>query len=145
MDWIDLTGDSPVPEESGLDTVGRETEFGTKNECGVCGMAVEFREDGSDAPREEESAAVGGCANLDSIYKEEEEMEDERLSSTPREVEFCEVTTPTSELVDEAYAIHTEAGNSPMRMEGNRDSQPNVVGRIHTFEKNPAGEQTKES
>ncbi|KAH7827327.1 uncharacterized protein MONOS_13351 [Monocercomonoides exilis] len=32
---IDLTGDSPVPEKSGLDSVRRETEFGTRKERGV--------------------------------------------------------------------------------------------------------------
>ncbi|KAH7828501.1 uncharacterized protein MONOS_7701 [Monocercomonoides exilis] len=93
---IDLTGDSPVPEKSGLDTVGRETEVGTRKERGVSGMVVELRKDGSNTPRREESAAPGGCANLDSICKEKEETKDEGFSSTPRDVEFCEVTTPTS-------------------------------------------------
>ncbi|KAH7816524.1 uncharacterized protein MONOS_14393 [Monocercomonoides exilis] len=59
---IDLTGDSPVPEESALDSEGRETEVGTRKERGVSAMVVELREDGSDSPREEESAAPGGCA-----------------------------------------------------------------------------------
>ncbi|KAH7815460.1 uncharacterized protein MONOS_16168 [Monocercomonoides exilis] len=142
---IDLAGDSPVPVESGLDTVGREIELVINKECGVPWIALELGKDGNDAPREEESAAPGGCANLDSTGKEEEETKDERLSSTPREVEFCEVTTPTSELVDEAHAIHTEAGNSPRRLEGNGDSQPNDTGRINTLEKDTTGKQTKES
>ncbi|KAH7821207.1 uncharacterized protein MONOS_12871 [Monocercomonoides exilis] len=142
---IDLTGDSPVPEKSVLDTVGRETEVGTHKECGVSGMAVEFREDGSDTPGEEESAAPGGCANLDSTGKEEEETKDKRLRSTPREAELREVTTPTSELVDEAHAIRAEAGNSPRGLEGSGNSQPNDAGRINTLENDPAREQTKES
>ncbi|KAH7826281.1 uncharacterized protein MONOS_15536 [Monocercomonoides exilis] len=142
---IDLTGDSQVPEESGMDSVGRETEVGTRKEHGVSGMDFQFRKDGSDDPGEEESAASGGCAKMDSTCKEKEETKHERLSSTPREVEFCEVSTPTSELVDEAYAIHTEAGNSPRRLEGNRDSQPNDSGRINTLEKDPTRKQTKES
>ncbi|KAH7818321.1 uncharacterized protein MONOS_13084 [Monocercomonoides exilis] len=142
---IDLTGDSPVPEKSGLDTVGREANVGTRKERGVSGMVVELREDGSNDPRKEESAAPGGCANLDSICKEKEETKDEGFCSTPREVEFCEVTTPTSELVDEAHATHAEAGNSPRMLERNRDSQPNDSGRINTLEENPAGEQTEMS
>ncbi|KAH7818827.1 uncharacterized protein MONOS_13654 [Monocercomonoides exilis] len=60
---IDLTGDSPVPEESGLDSFGGEAEFGTHKECRVFGIVAELREDGSDTPREEESAALGGCVN----------------------------------------------------------------------------------
>ncbi|KAH7826627.1 uncharacterized protein MONOS_2771 [Monocercomonoides exilis] len=127
---IDLTGDSPVPEESGLDSVGGETEVGTHKERGVSGMVVELREDGSDAPREEEK---------------EKETKDEGPGSTPREAEFCEVTTPTSELVDEAHAVRAEAGNSPQRLEGNGDSQPNDNGRINTPEENPSREQTEVS
>ncbi|KAH7816595.1 uncharacterized protein MONOS_5863 [Monocercomonoides exilis] len=142
---IDLTGDSPVPEKSGLDTVGGEAEARTRKEFGVFGMELELREDGSDAPREEESAAPGGCEEMVSTCKEKEETKDEGLSSTPREVEFCEVTTPTSELVDEAHAIRTEAGNSPRGLERNCDSQSNDVRRINTLEENPAREQTKES
>ncbi|KAH7821236.1 uncharacterized protein MONOS_6474 [Monocercomonoides exilis] len=142
---IDLTGDSPVPEKCGLDTVGREVEVGTRKERGVSEMVVEFRGDGCVTPGEEESAAAGGCANLDCIRKEKEETKDKRLSSTPREAELREVTTPTSELVDEAHAIHTEAGNSPRRLERNGDSQPNDAGRINTLENDPAREQTKES
>eukprot|EP00770_Monocercomonoides_exilis_P014499 MONOS_14445.1-p1 / transcript=MONOS_14445.1 / gene=MONOS_14445 / organism=Monocercomonoides_exilis_PA203 / gene_product=unspecified product / transcript_product=unspecified product / location=Mono_scaffold01003:6772-11896(-) / protein_length=1283 / sequence_SO=supercontig / SO=protein_coding / is_pseudo=false len=142
---IDLTGDSPVPEKSGLDTVGGEAESGTRKERGVFGMELEFREDGSDAPREEESAAPGGCAKVDSTCKEEEETKDEGPSSTPREAEFCEVTTPTSELVDETHAIRTEACNSPRRLEWKGDTQPNDVRRTNTLEENSAREQTKES
>ncbi|KAH7828619.1 uncharacterized protein MONOS_15409 [Monocercomonoides exilis] len=93
---IDLTGDSPVPEKFGLDTVRREAEIGAHRD-------------------------------------------------TPREAEFCEVTTPTSELVDEAYEILAKAGNSPRRLERDCDSQPNVVRRVDTLEENPAREQTKES
>ncbi|KAH7825786.1 uncharacterized protein MONOS_7109 [Monocercomonoides exilis] len=137
---IDLTGDSPVPEKSGLDTVGRETEFGTRKERVVSGMVVELREDGSDAPRNEESAAPGGCAKMDRTCKEKEETKDEGPSSTPWEAEFCEVTTPTSEFVDEAQAIRAEAGNSPRGLEGNGESQPNDVRRINTLEENPARE-----
>ncbi|KAH7828718.1 uncharacterized protein MONOS_15053 [Monocercomonoides exilis] len=140
---IDLTGDSPVPEKFGLDTVRREAEIGAHRECGVFKMVVEFREDGSDAPREEESAAPGGCAKVDSTCKEEEETKDEGLSSTPREAEFCEVTTPTSELVDEAHATRAEAGNSPRELEGNGDSHPNDVRRVDTLEEDPAREQTE--
>ncbi|KAH7818664.1 uncharacterized protein MONOS_2361 [Monocercomonoides exilis] len=55
---IDLTGDSSVPEKSGLDTVGREAEVGTHKECGVSGIALELGKDGSDTPRKEESAAA---------------------------------------------------------------------------------------
>ncbi|KAH7821267.1 uncharacterized protein MONOS_14492 [Monocercomonoides exilis] len=110
---IDLTGDSPVPEESGLDTIGGETEIGTHKECGIFGMAVEFREDRSDAPIEEESAAARGCANMDSTCKGKKETKDERLSRTPRETEFCEAEAPNSELVDEAHAIWAESGDSP--------------------------------
>ncbi|KAH7828661.1 uncharacterized protein MONOS_15216 [Monocercomonoides exilis] len=142
---IDLTGDSPVPEKFGLDTVGGEAEARTRKERGVFGMELEFREDGSDAPREEESAAARGYAKMDSTCKEKEYTKDERLCSTPREAEFCEVTTPTSELVDEAYEILAKAGNSPRGLEGNGDSQPNDSGRINTLEENPAGEQTKMS
>ncbi|KAH7821221.1 uncharacterized protein MONOS_12680 [Monocercomonoides exilis] len=142
---IDLTGDSPVPQRSGLDTVGRETEVGTRKERGVSGMGLELREDGSDTPGEEESAAPGGCANLDSTGKEEEETKDKRLRSTPREAELREVTTPTSELVDEAHAIRAEAGNSPRGLEGSGNRQPNDAGRINTLENDPAREQTKES
>ncbi|KAH7822947.1 uncharacterized protein MONOS_14371 [Monocercomonoides exilis] len=108
-------------------------------------MAVELREDGSDTPGEKERAAPGGCANLDSAGKGKKETKDEGLSSTPREVEFCEVTTPTSELVDEAHAIRAEACNSPWRLEGNRDSQPNDTGRINTLKKDTTRKQTKES
>ncbi|KAH7828681.1 uncharacterized protein MONOS_12625 [Monocercomonoides exilis] len=140
---IDLTGDSPVPEKSGLDTVGGEAEARTRKERGVFGMELEFREDGSDAPREEESAAPGGCAKVDSTCKEEEETKDEGLSSTPREAEFCEVTTPTSELVDEAHATRAEAGNSPRELEGNGDSHTNDVRRVDTLEEDPAREQTE--
>ncbi|KAH7830577.1 uncharacterized protein MONOS_1538 [Monocercomonoides exilis] len=140
---IDLTGDSPVPEKSGLDTVGGEAEARTRKERGVSGMAVELREDGSDAPREKESAAPGGCAKVDSTCKEEEEAKDEGLSSTPREAKFCEVTTPTSELVDEAHAIRAEACNSPRRLERDSDTQPNDVRRINTLEENSEREQTK--
>ncbi|KAH7822443.1 uncharacterized protein MONOS_10507 [Monocercomonoides exilis] len=68
-----------------------------------------------------------------------------RLCSTHREAEFCEVTTPTSELVDESHAIRAEAGDSPRRLEGNRDSQPNDVGRIDTLEENPSREHAKVS
>ncbi|KAH7832272.1 uncharacterized protein MONOS_15153p2 [Monocercomonoides exilis] len=142
---IDLTGDSPVPEKYGLDTVGGEAEFGTRKERGVFGMELEFREDGSDAPREEESAAPGGCAKVDSTCKEEEETKDEGPSSPPREAEFCEVTTPTSEPVDETHAIRTEACNSPRRLEWKGDTQPNDVRRTNTLEENSAREQTKES
>ncbi|KAH7818698.1 uncharacterized protein MONOS_2136 [Monocercomonoides exilis] len=142
---IDLTGDSPVPEKSGLDTVRGEAEVGTRKERGVSGMVVELREDGSYAPGEEESAAPGGCENVDCTCKEEEETKDEGFSSTPREAEFCETATPTCELVDEAHAIRAEVGNSPRGLEGNRDSQPNDSGRINTSEKDPAREQTKES
>ncbi|KAH7820204.1 uncharacterized protein MONOS_8811 [Monocercomonoides exilis] len=142
---IDLTGDSPVPEKSGLDTVGGEAEARTRKERGVSGMAVELREDGSDAPRKEESAALGGCAKVDSTCKEEEDTKDEGLSSTPREVKFREITTPTSELVDETHAIRTEACNSPRRLEWNGDTQPNDVRRTNTLEENSAREQTKES
>ncbi|KAH7830530.1 uncharacterized protein MONOS_4292 [Monocercomonoides exilis] len=67
-------------------------------------MDVEFREDGSDAPREEESAAAGGCANLDNTGKEEKETEDERPGSTPRKVEHRETATHTSEFVDDVHA-----------------------------------------
>ncbi|KAH7828423.1 uncharacterized protein MONOS_4580 [Monocercomonoides exilis] len=88
-------------------------------------MVVELREDGSDAPREEESAAPGGCAKMDSTCKGKKEIKDEGLSSTPREAEFCEVTTPTSELVDDAFAIRAEAGDSPRGLEGDGNSQPN--------------------
>ncbi|KAH7826912.1 uncharacterized protein MONOS_13684 [Monocercomonoides exilis] len=116
---IDLTGDSPVPEESGLDTAGRETEDGTHKERGVSGMVVELRVDGSNAPRKEESAAAGGRANLDSTGKEEEDTEDEGLSNTPREAEFCEAATPTSELVNEAHAIYSEAGICSQGLERN--------------------------
>ncbi|KAH7827041.1 uncharacterized protein MONOS_9877 [Monocercomonoides exilis] len=108
---IDLTGGGPVPERSGLDTVGGEAEIGTHNEWGVFGMAVEFREDGSDAPREEESVAPGGCANLDNICKEKEETKDERLRSTYLEAELCEAATPTSELVDDAHAMARRGWN----------------------------------
>ncbi|KAH7825814.1 uncharacterized protein MONOS_13294 [Monocercomonoides exilis] len=108
-------------------------------------MVVELREDGSDTPGEEESAASKGYANLDSTGKEEKETEDERPGSTPRKVEFCEVTTPASELVDETHAIRAEAGDSPRGLEGNGKSQPNDVRRINTLEENPAREQTKES
>ncbi|KAH7818726.1 uncharacterized protein MONOS_16341 [Monocercomonoides exilis] len=66
---------------------------------------------------------------MDRTGKEEEETKDEGLSSTPREAEFCEVTTPISELVDDANAIHAETGNRPRGMEGD----------------GPASEQTKES
>ncbi|KAH7822495.1 uncharacterized protein MONOS_14543 [Monocercomonoides exilis] len=142
---IDLTGDSPVPEESGVDTIGRENEVGTHKERGVSGMVVELREDGSEAPREEESAASGGRANLDSTSKEEKETEDEGFSSTPREAEFCETTTPTCQFVNEVYAIRVEAGNSPRGLEGNGNSQPNDAGRINTLEKDRTREQTKES
>ncbi|KAH7822220.1 uncharacterized protein MONOS_12499 [Monocercomonoides exilis] len=142
---IDLTGDSPVPERSGLESVGRETEIGTHKERGVFGMVVELREDGSDTPRKEESAAPGGCAYLDSTGKEEEWTEHERLSSTTREAELRETATPTSEFVDEAHAIRAEAGNSPRRLEWSGDTQPNVVGRVYTLEENTAREQTKES
>ncbi|KAH7826235.1 uncharacterized protein MONOS_7677 [Monocercomonoides exilis] len=142
---IDLIGDSPVLEKSVLDTVGRETEFGTHKEHGVPGVALELGKGGSDAPREEKSAAPGGCTNLDNICKEKEETKDERLSSTPREIEFCEVTTPTSKLVDGANAIRAETGNSPRGLEGNGDSQPNDSGRINTLEENPAREQTEVS
>ncbi|KAH7817983.1 uncharacterized protein MONOS_8453 [Monocercomonoides exilis] len=129
--------DCPVPEESGVDTIGRETELGTHKERGVSGMAVELGEDGSDAPREEESVAARGCANVDNTGKEEKETEDERLSSTPREAEFCETATPASDLVDDEDAICAEAGDSPRRLEGIRDSQPNDTGRINTLEKDP--------
>ncbi|KAH7818521.1 uncharacterized protein MONOS_8407 [Monocercomonoides exilis] len=142
---IDLTGDSPVPEKSGLYTVGGEAEARTRKERGVFGMELELREDGSDAPREEESAAARGGAKMDSTCKGKKETKDEGLSSTPREVEFREVTTPTSELVDEAHAIRAEAGNSPRRLERDGDTQPNDVRRINTLEENPAREQTKES
>eukprot|EP00770_Monocercomonoides_exilis_P008309 MONOS_8268.1-p1 / transcript=MONOS_8268.1 / gene=MONOS_8268 / organism=Monocercomonoides_exilis_PA203 / gene_product=unspecified product / transcript_product=unspecified product / location=Mono_scaffold00307:56068-60488(-) / protein_length=1376 / sequence_SO=supercontig / SO=protein_coding / is_pseudo=false len=142
---IDLTGDSPVPEKSGLDTVGGEAEARTRKERRVFGMAVELREDGSDTPRKEESAAPGGCAKMDSTCKEKEETEDEGLSSTPRKVELRETTTPTSKFVDEAHAIRTEAGNSPRGLERNCDSQSNDTGRINALEKNPAREQAKES
>ncbi|KAH7828012.1 uncharacterized protein MONOS_10570 [Monocercomonoides exilis] len=131
---IDLTGDCPVPEESVLDTVGRETELGTHKECGVSGMAVEFREDGSYVPREEESTAARRRANLDSTGKEKEDTKNERFSSTPLEIEFCDVPTPTSELVDEAHAIRAEAGNSPLGLEWNGNCQPNDVGRMHIKE-----------
>ncbi|KAH7824118.1 uncharacterized protein MONOS_16462 [Monocercomonoides exilis] len=100
---------------------------------------------GSDAPREEESAAPGGCANLDSVRNEEEESKDKRLSSTPREAEFCEAEASTSELVDETHAICAEAGNSPRGLEWNGDSQPNDTGRINTLEKDTTRKQTKES
>ncbi|KAH7825650.1 uncharacterized protein MONOS_16305 [Monocercomonoides exilis] len=142
---IDLTGDSPVPEESGLDSFGGEAEFETHKEWGVFGMELELREDGSDAPREEESAAARGRAKMDSTCKGKKETKDEGPSSTPREVEFREVTTPSSELVDEAHAIRAEAGNSPRRLERDGETQPNDVGRINTLEKGPAREQTKES
>ncbi|KAH7826884.1 uncharacterized protein MONOS_11813 [Monocercomonoides exilis] len=142
---IVLTGDSPVPEKSWLDTVGRVTEVGTRKERGVSGMELEFREDGSDAPKKEESAAPGGCAKMDSTCKEEEETKDEGLSSTPREAELRATATPTSELVDETHAIRTEAGNSPRGLEGNGDRQPNDVGRINTLEEDPAREQTEVS
>ncbi|KAH7820335.1 uncharacterized protein MONOS_2242 [Monocercomonoides exilis] len=142
---IDLTGDSPVPEKSGVDTVGGEAEIRTHKEWGVSGMAVEFREDRSDAPREKDSSAEGGCAKMDSTCKGEEETKDERLSSTPREAEFCETATHTSKLADEAHAIRAEAGDSLRGLEGNGKSQPNDSGRINTLEKNPAREQTKES
>ncbi|KAH7822705.1 uncharacterized protein MONOS_7363 [Monocercomonoides exilis] len=142
---IDLTGDSPVPEKSGMDAFRRETEAGTHKERGVSGMVVELGEDGSDTPGEEESAAPGGCAKVDSTCKEEEETKDEGLSSTHREAEFCEASTHTSELVDEAHAIRAEAGNSPRRLERDSDTQPNDVRRINTLEENSAREQTKES
>ncbi|KAH7819662.1 uncharacterized protein MONOS_13135 [Monocercomonoides exilis] len=142
---IDLTGYCPVPEKSGLDTVGREAEFGTHKERGVSGMVVELKEDRSDAPRKGESASPGGCVNLDSICKGKEETENEKPSSASREAEFCEVETPISELVDEAHATRAEAGNSLRRLEGNRDSQPNDTGRINTLEKDPTRKQTKES
>ncbi|KAH7818647.1 uncharacterized protein MONOS_2345 [Monocercomonoides exilis] len=135
---IDLTGDSPVPEKSGLDIVGREAEVGTHKERGVSGMVVELREDGSDSPREEESAAPGGCAQLDSTGKEEKETKDERFSSSPQETEFCEVTTPISKLVDDMHAIRAEAGDSQRGLEGNGNGQPNDVGRIDTLEEDPA-------
>ncbi|KAH7821341.1 uncharacterized protein MONOS_8727 [Monocercomonoides exilis] len=102
-------------------------------------MVVELREDVSDAPRKEESAAPGGRAKMDSTCKEKEETKDEGFRSTPREVEFCEVATPTSKLVDEAHAIRVEAGDSPRGLEWNGYSQPNVVGRIYTLEEDPAG------
>ncbi|KAH7822723.1 uncharacterized protein MONOS_7795 [Monocercomonoides exilis] len=142
---IDLTGDSPVPEKSGLDTIGGEAEVGTRKERGVSGLVVELREDGSDAPRKEESAATGGYAKMDSTCKEEEDTKDEGLSSAPREVEFREITTPTSELVDEAYAIRAEACNSPRSLEWNGDTQPNDVRRTNTLEENSAREQTEVS
>ncbi|KAH7829414.1 uncharacterized protein MONOS_734 [Monocercomonoides exilis] len=142
---IDLTEDSPVPEESGLDTVGGKTEVGTRKERGVSGMVVELRGDGSNAPRKEESAAPGGCANLDNTGKEEKETEDERPGSTPREAEFCEVTTPTSELVDETHATCAEAGDRPRWLEGNCDSQRNDSGRMITLEKETTRKQAKES
>ncbi|KAH7817957.1 uncharacterized protein MONOS_11639 [Monocercomonoides exilis] len=142
---IDLSGNGTVPEVSGLDSVGGEAEARTRKERGVFGMELEFREDGSDAPREEENVAPGGCANLDSTGTEEEETKDEGLSSTPREAEFCEVTTPTSELVDEAHAIRAEACNSPRRLERDSDTQPNDSGRINTLEENSAREQTEVS
>ncbi|KAH7820352.1 uncharacterized protein MONOS_2257 [Monocercomonoides exilis] len=141
---IDLTGDSPVTEKSGVDTVGGEAEIRTHKEWGVSGMAVEFREDGSVAPREEESAAPGECANLDSTGKEKE-TEDEGFCRTPRKVELRETATPASELVDEAHATCAEAGNSPRGREGNGDSQLNNSGRINTLEEGPAREQAKES
>ncbi|KAH7819416.1 uncharacterized protein MONOS_8621 [Monocercomonoides exilis] len=142
---IDLTGDSPVPEKSGLDTVGREAEVGTHKECGVSRMALEFREDGSDTPGKEECAAPGRCANLDSTCKEKEETKDEGSGSAPREVEFCEVTTPTSELADDVYAIRAEVEYSSRGLEGNNDSQPNDTGRINTLEKDPSRKQTEVS
>ncbi|KAH7818727.1 uncharacterized protein MONOS_16342 [Monocercomonoides exilis] len=37
---IDLTGDSPVPEESKLDTVGRETEVGTRRRVEFLGWLL---------------------------------------------------------------------------------------------------------
>ncbi|KAH7820169.1 uncharacterized protein MONOS_9942 [Monocercomonoides exilis] len=97
---INHAGYSTVPEKSGLDTFGREIELVTNKERGVFGMAVEFREDGADALREEESSAAGGRANLDCICKEMEESKDKRAGSTPLEAEFCEAATPTSKLVD---------------------------------------------
>ncbi|KAH7816416.1 uncharacterized protein MONOS_13688 [Monocercomonoides exilis] len=129
---IDLTGDSPVPEESGLDSVGGKTEVGNRKERGVSGMVVELREDGSDAPRKEESATPGGCAKMDSTCKGKKETKKKRSCSTPREVEFCEVTTPTSEFEDDANAICAEAGDSPRRLKGNGNSQPNDSRRINT-------------
>ncbi|KAH7822444.1 uncharacterized protein MONOS_10506 [Monocercomonoides exilis] len=76
---IDLTGDSPVPEESGLDTVGREIEPVINKECVVPVITLELGKDESDALRKEESAAAGGCANMDSTCKEKEESEDKSL------------------------------------------------------------------
>ncbi|KAH7826663.1 uncharacterized protein MONOS_10849 [Monocercomonoides exilis] len=140
---IDLTGDSPVPEESGLDSVGGKTEVGTRKEWGVSGMVVELREDGRNAPREEGSAAPGGCSNLDWICKEKEETKNQGLSSTPREVEFCEVATPTSKLVDDVHAICDEPGNSLRVLEWNGNNQPNDVGRINILEENTSREQTE--
>ncbi|KAH7822971.1 uncharacterized protein MONOS_2639 [Monocercomonoides exilis] len=122
-----------------------EIELGTHKEWGVSGVALELGEDGSDTPRKEESAAARGCAKMDCTYKEKEETKDEGFSNTPLEAEFCETVTPTSELVDEASAIHTEVGNSPRRLERDRDCQPNDARRINTLEKDPAGKQTKES
>ncbi|KAH7816057.1 uncharacterized protein MONOS_2566 [Monocercomonoides exilis] len=142
---IDLTGDSPVPEESGLDSVGGKTEVGTRKERGVSGMVVELRKDGSGAPRKEESAAPGGCANLDSTCKENEESENKRLSSTSREAEFCEAAAPTSEPVIEAHVIRAEAGNSLRGLERNCKSQHYDAGRNNTLEKDSAREQTKVS
>ncbi|KAH7819585.1 uncharacterized protein MONOS_6629 [Monocercomonoides exilis] len=142
---IDLTGDSPVPEKSGLDSVGGKTEVGTHKECGVSGIALELGKDGSDAPRKEESAAPGGCAKLDGTCKEKEETKDEGFSSTPREAEFCETETHASEFVVDECAICAEAGDNPRGLEGNGNSQPNDVRRINTLEENSAREQTKES
>ncbi|KAH7828036.1 uncharacterized protein MONOS_9342 [Monocercomonoides exilis] len=136
---------SPDLEEFGMDSFRREIELVIDKERGVSGMVVELREDGSDAPREEESASPGGCTNVDNTGKEEKETEDERPGSTPREVEFCEVTTPTSEFVDEAYAIRAEAGYSQRGLEKNGNSQPNVVRRVDTLEEDPAREQTEVS
>ncbi|KAH7826086.1 uncharacterized protein MONOS_12416 [Monocercomonoides exilis] len=129
---------SPDFEESGMDTFRREIELVTHKECVVPVIALVLGKDGSEAPREEESAAARGCAKMDSTCKGKEETENEGFSSTPLEVEFCEVTTPTSEFVDDAFAICAEAGNSPWGLERNCYGQPNDAGRINTLKKDPA-------
>ncbi|KAH7823000.1 uncharacterized protein MONOS_6834 [Monocercomonoides exilis] len=77
--------------------------------------------------------------------QKKEETKDERPCSTPLKVELRETATPTSEFVDDAYAIRAEACNSPRRLERDGDSQPNDTGRINTLEKDTTRKQTKES
>ncbi|KAH7828287.1 uncharacterized protein MONOS_12546 [Monocercomonoides exilis] len=142
---IDHTRNNPDLEESGMDTFRREFEFVINKECVVPVIALELGKDGSEAPREEESALAEGCAYLDSTCKERDESQNKRLSSTPREAEFCETATPTSKLADDAYSIRAETDNRPRGMEGDGNSQPNDTGRINTLEKDTTRKQTKES